>query len=267
MITIASCQFEVSNNVLQNHSSIQELIKEAHIQNADVAHFPECCLTGYGGIQLKSIKLEGFELVLSSIEEIKKMAARLGIHVILGTHYFIEGCSKPRNSLLVINDRGEQQERYDKRILAGTYHTMDHLYYSAGEEAIIFELKGFKCGLVICHEWRYPELYREYKKLGAELIFHSWFDGGLTNDEYQEYGKAEGELIMGAVKGYAANNYLWVSGSNISSKQSCFSNFVAQPDGQLLNQSPRNVQHVLVTEIDLGQKFNDPSFHGRKRFL
>jgi predicted amidohydrolase len=266
-LTIATCQFDVCGDVSENLAQILSQIKSAKSRHADVAHFPECSLTGYGGIHLQSIRKENYDHLLPAIEEVKQLAGKLGIYVILGAHHFKEGLSKPRNSLYVINSGGRIETRYDKRILAGTDGTSDHLYYSAGEKPVIFQLNGIRCGLVICHEWRYAEFYREYKGLGAEVIFHSWFDGEFDEAAYEAEGKAEGELIVGAVKGYAANNYLWVSGSNVSTKQSCFSSFVVQPDGQIFNRAPRNKPHVLISEIDLSQKYIDPSFYGRQRFL
>lgn len=266
-LNIATCQFDVTGDVNNNLEQILKQTKKAKSKNADVVHFPECCLTGYGGIHLDQIRKEDYDHLVPAIEEVKFHAGLLGIYIILGAHHFMEGLSKPRNSLYVINSGGRIETRYDKRILAGTDGTSDHLYYSAGEKPVIFQLNGIRCGLVICHEWRYAEFYREYKGLGAEVIFHSWFDGEFDEETYKAEGKAEGELIVGAVKSYAANNYLWVSGSNISTKQSCFSSFVAGPDGQILNKAPRNKPHVLISEIDLNQKYIDPSFYGRKRFL
>jgi predicted amidohydrolase len=267
ILTIATCQFDVRADVHANLAQIISQIKTAKSRHADVAHFPECCLTGYGGIHLQSIRKEDYNHLLPAVEKIKQLAAKLGIYVILGAHHFKEGLSKPRNSLYAINSEGRIEARYDKRILAGTDGTLDHLYYSAGEKPVTFQLNGIKCGLVICHEWRYAEFYREYKGLGAEVIFHSWFDGEFDEGTYKAEGKAEGELVLGAIKGYAANNYLWVSGSNVSTKQSCFSSFIARPDGKILNDAPRNKPYVLISQIDLNQRFIDPSFYGRQRFL
>ncbi|MEZ4606679.1 MAG: hypothetical protein R2865_07755 [Deinococcales bacterium] len=28
----------------------------------------------------------------------------------------------------------------------------------------VFDIRGFCCGALICHDYRYPELYREYKR-------------------------------------------------------------------------------------------------------
>jgi predicted amidohydrolase len=266
-IKIATCQFAVSGDLQQNSGKILLQMRKAWKRGAEIIHFPECCLTGYGGIHLTQIRKENYRALGPSLEEIALQARQLGVYVIVGTHYFEHGFEKPKNSLLVINAEGQIVDRYDKRVLAGRMDTMDHKYYGAGDRPVIFDFQGISCGLVICHEWRYPELYREYKKLGAEVIFHSWLDGGLDNERYYKSGKEEGELIIGAVKGYAANNYLWVSGSNISNHESCFASFVIQPNGMVVNKARRNREQVLITEIDLSEEFEDPSFYERQRFL
>jgi predicted amidohydrolase len=119
--------------------------------------------------------------------------------------------------------------------------------------------------MLICHEWRYPELYREQKQLGTEVLFQSWYDGNLSAREYKENGRALGSLITGTVRGNAANNYLWISASNTSKRESCFASFVAQPDGRILNQSKRNVTGSIISRIDLNKEFVDPSGPWRER--
>ena len=266
-LTIATCQFDVGGDVDRNLDQMLQQIKSANSKKADVVHFPECCLTGYGGIQLKQIRKKDYYHLHQAVEKIMEIASAYGLYVIFGSHYYVDNEAKPKNSLFVISPKGQIEARYDKRILTGTEGTFDHLFYSHGDNAVIFNLNGINCGMVICHEWRYPEFYREYKKLGAELIFHSWFDGGFDDEEFQHHARLEGELIVGAVKGYAANNYLWISGSNISTKQSSFPSFVIQPNGQILSKSPRNKPAVLINKIDLSKKFTDPSLYGRQRFL
>ena len=167
----------------------------------------------------------------------------------------------------LLDETGDIAARYDKRILAGTNGTLDHLHYSHGEKPVLVMLNGVQCGLLICHEWRYPELYRQYKRMGAQVIFHSWYDGGLTKEEFQIKGRDEGELIVGAVRGYAANNYLWISGSNTSNRQNCFPSFTVRPDGVIHSKYVRNRSGVLISEIDLGLTYNDPSFYGRQQLL
>ena len=73
-ITIATCQHAVSGEVTKNLDSILSQIKEAKSKRADMVHFSECNLTGYGGIDFFSYEATDYEQVLSSLELIKKLA-------------------------------------------------------------------------------------------------------------------------------------------------------------------------------------------------
>jgi predicted amidohydrolase len=200
-LTIATCQHPVGADIKSNLTAIVKLVRSAKSQEADMAHFSECNLTGYAGLDFKEIN---------------------------------------RGDKPVINDRGEIQDRYDKRLLAGTGVEMEYLHYAPGKRPVVFNIHGVNCGLLICHEWRYPELYREYKRLKVDILFQSWYDGNLSSSKYRSEGKELGELITGTVRGNAANNYLWISGSNICKRESCFPGFVVRPDGKVLGKLVRN---------------------------
>jgi predicted amidohydrolase len=258
-ITVATSQFAVSANVGKNLLAIKKQIKSAAGKNADIIHFPECCLSGYGGFDFNVYDSETEKQIKSGMSEICFLAKSYKIRVVFGTHFFENDQQKPFNSLFVINSEGEIVVRYDKRLLS----EFDLDWYSEGKDPGVFEISGIKCGLLICHEWRYPELYRQYYHLGVEVLFQSWYDGNYTEEEYNSEGKNLGEVIQGYVRGNAANNKLWVSAANTSKKQSSFPAFVCRPDGSVSGKLKRNVSGVLISEIDLKKEFMDLSSHLR----
>jgi len=263
-ITIATCQFPVSGDIKKNKSYILKQIAQAKRKNADLVHFPECCLSGYADYDFHSFKNCDENQLKLAFENILKTAAELKIWIIIGSHHFEKNQSEPYNSLWIINDEGKIKGRYDKRLLTGKPDEMDHLFYQAGSEKLIFKIKNIKCGLLICHEWRYPELYREYKNSGCEIIFQSWYDGNLSASIYKKEGINLGTLVPGTVRGNAANNCLWISASNTSTRESSFASFVVRPDGGVVNKLKRNTTGILLTKINLNDKFDDPSQYGRK---
>lgn len=264
-LTIATCQHPVSADIDSNLKAIVKLVKSAKSQEADIAHFSECNLTGYAGLDFMEINHSEKPVINDALKQLKELAGSLKIWLIIGAHHFNNNKQKPYNSLYLINDRGEIQDRYDKRLLAGTGSELEHLHYAAGKRPVVFNIQGVNCGLLICHEWRYPELYREYKQLKTDLLFQSWYDGNLSTDRYMYEGKELGELITGTVRGNAANNYLWISGSNTCKKESCFPSFVVRPDGKFSGILSRNRFGVLISKIDPGKSYADPSGHLRDR--
>jgi len=266
-LTVATCQFPIDPDIKKNLKYIRQQIKYAHSKNSDIVHFSECCLSGYAGYEFQSFDKVQAEELNSSLTKIRKMASEMKIWVIIGSHHHESGGIKPFNSLYVINSNGEIIVRYDKRFLTGKQDELDHKYYTPGVKPVTFNINGIRCGLLICHEWRYPELYREYKALGTKIIFQSWYDAYLTKIKYLFEGKELGELIVGTVKGNAANNYFWISASNTSKKESNFSSFLVQPDGHIVNSLRRNRARVLINIIDFDEPFIDPSAYGRAKIM
>lgn len=43
--------------------------------------------------------------------------------------------------------------------------------YAAGTDPVLVDLRGWRCGISICYDVRFPELYRHYSKHGANLLF------------------------------------------------------------------------------------------------
>ena len=266
-LKIATCQFPVSSDISRNSAFIIKQMKLAKSKKAAIVHFSESCLTGYAGIDFPEIKNQDDNKIQHALEKIKETARQLKIWAIVGSHHFEVNQIKPHISLYLINAEGNIVERYDKRILAGPEGKLDNKYYSAGQKPVVFTINGIRCGLLICHEWRYSELYHEYKKLSIELIFQSFYDGNFSTEYYHEDGKELARLITGTMKGNAANNYIWISVANTSKNESCFPSFVLQPDGKILNKLIRNRSGVMINEIDFDQKFIDPSFYGRMKFV
>ena len=264
-LTIATCQFPVSGDIKRNASYILRQMAEAKERGADISHFPESSLSGYAGTDFKQYKSRDEVLRLDSLEKIIQLSAELKIWTLVGSHHFSGKNKLPYNCLWLIDNSGKIINRYDKRFCTGNKGELEHSYYKPGKKVVQFKVKGFTCGVLICHEWRYPELYREQKQLGTRILFQSWYDGNLSAKEYKKEGRELGSLITGAVRGNAANNYLWVSASNTSARESCFPSFVARPDGKILHRLKRNVTGILISNIDSNTRYADPSGPWRNR--
>jgi deaminated glutathione amidase len=58
-LTVATCQFPIGSDVRKNLEYVVRQIQTARDRGADVAHFPEACLSGYAGVDFASH--EGFD--------------------------------------------------------------------------------------------------------------------------------------------------------------------------------------------------------------
>ena len=87
------------------------------------------------------------------------------------------GSDNPYNTAVVVSKDGELIASYRKNHLFTGGD--EPRYYSAGKELVVFELEGWKCGLSICFDIRFPRLFETYKKAGVECMFsgNNWVDG------------------------------------------------------------------------------------------
>src|SRR5262249_61470508 len=94
-----------------------------------------------------------------------------------------------------------------------------------GDHFVTFEVHGIKCGLLICYDIRFPELYREYSKLGVRLMLHSFYNAR------QKEGSIHPKIMPVTARAYAGVNNMFVSINNSSAPRSWPSRFIT-PDGR-----------------------------------
>ena len=282
-LTVATCQFPVGSDVRRNLEYVARQIQTARDRNADVAHFPETCLSGYAGVDFASH--EGFDwpLLEGCVQRVLDLARESRIWVLLGSAHRLTAPHKPHNSLYVINDRGEIVDRYDKMFCAGdrSGDSGELAHYSPGSHFSVFSIRGVRCGALICHEYRYPELYREYKRRGVQLMFHSFHAGNISPERFRamqdDVGDGNLRLNPGATLpgitmpatmiAEAANNHVWISCPNSSARESCWPSFFVRPDGVVTGRLRRNTAGVLISEVDTDEEIYDSTAAWRDRAM
>jgi predicted amidohydrolase len=114
-LRIATCQFPVLHDVGANTGQIVRLIEAASLAGADVAHFPECAISGYGPKDWPDWSGFDWAALDAAVSEVRAAAARYGIWVVAGCAHRDNHHVNPFNSVYVIDRRGLVLERYDKQ--------------------------------------------------------------------------------------------------------------------------------------------------------
>jgi predicted amidohydrolase len=247
-IRVASCQFPVSGNIEANYHFIEDQIIEAKLKKADVVHFPECALSGYPGVDMESLNNFDWAGLQRLTDSVISLADKLNIWVILGSLHKLGGNNKPHNCLYVITPEGKLADRYDKRFCTSS----DLLFNTPGDHFVTFTINGVKCGLLICYDIRFPELYREYRKLGCDMIFQSFYNAR------QEKGSIHPVIMPISAQAHAATNYFYMSLTNSSASESWPCQFIT-PDGLIQNKLAENIKGILISDLDLTMKYYDAS--------
>ncbi len=251
-LALAICQFPVTADISENADWIRKQMKAASNQGADLVHFSECALPGYAGTQYKSFDGFDWDLLQTETKTITALAKKLKLWVVLGSAHQLTGDHRPHNSLYVINDQGEIVDRYDKRFCT----IVDLRHYSSGDHFVDFDINGVRCGLLICYDVRFPELYREYQKRGVRLMLHSFHNANM------EPGMVHPIIMPTTGQARAATNHMFVSMNNSSAPIS-WPSLLVSPDGLVVQRLAQDRPGIMVHTIDVKSDFYDAS--GRYR--
>lgn len=189
----------VVGSIGANLERMSELLEIATGQGADIACFPELCITGYG------IK----DTITSAALDIKNPAVSCLLDM-----------SKRCNTVIVAGmaERDTLKKLYATQLvvhnghLLGSYRKI-HLgppekpLFNPGDALFCFQHLGWKIGLQLCYDSHFPELTTMYALHGADLILISHASPGKTPE-----GKIRSWLKHLTARAY--DNSLYVAAVN-----------------------------------------------------
>jgi deaminated glutathione amidase len=248
MLKVASCQFLVSASVAKNAANICVFMQKAKDGGAQIVHFSECALSGYGGANHNTLDGFDWERLRAKTQEIMSLAASLQLWVVLGSMHQLTPPNKPHNCLYLINPKGKIENRYDKRFC--TQGDLD--YYSPGSRFVTFDINGIRCSLLICFDLRFPEIYRQIKRLKVHCIFQSFYNAGSGSNIHSH-------IMRQTMQCHAATNYFWISMTNTSGPKSPYSSCFIHPDGKIAAHLKLNRPGMMINTVDISKTFYDPS--------
>jgi predicted amidohydrolase len=285
VVRVATCQFPVSAEIEANLGYIRQQVRAAKRRGADVAHFPEGALSGYAGTDFGTFAGFDWDGLRRATDGVLRCAREAGIWVVVGSAHRLSAGHKPHNSLYIIDSAGRLVDRYDKRFCSGSPdgRSGDLLHYSPGDHASVWEINGVRCGALICYDYRFPELYRDYRRQGAELVFHSFHAASASAEQVSAIGTAIGPELArlnraathtypaitmpAAMTAAAASNHVWISCPNSSAPESAWPAFFVRADGVTVARLRRNRAGVAVVTVDTGQDLYDSTAAWRDRAM
>jgi len=152
------------------------------------------------------------------------------------------------NTSVLLNRRGEIAASYRKihlfeaELESGQVIRESDLWNS-GTKPVMTELEGWNCGMAICYDLRFPELFRHYSAHGAQLLF-------LPSNFTQRTGKDHWEVLLRA---RAIENQCFViapnqCGTNPHNGVASYGNsMIVGPWGEILTRFDTEVQAATIT--------------------
>lgn len=167
-IKISTVQFENKNGDKEyNLGKIDEFSGKAAKSGANVVAFHECSITAYTFARhlSKEQMLELAEYIPEgpSIKRLQEIATRHNITVLAGL--FEKDKEDKLFKAYVCVDRNGLVAKYRK------LHPFINPHLTPGDSYCVFEIHGWKCGILICYDNNVIENVRATNLLGADIIF------------------------------------------------------------------------------------------------
>lgn len=167
-LKIATAQFEHSSgDKSANLQVIRQLSLAAANAGANVIAFHECSVTGYTfarGLSREQM-LELAEPIPDgpSIQALRDIAAEADITILAGL--FEKDTDEKLYKAYVCVDRDGVVAKFRK------LHPFINPHLTPGDQYLVFDLHGWKCGILICYDNNIIENVRATALLGADIIF------------------------------------------------------------------------------------------------
>lgn len=166
-LNIAVAQFEPRDGDKDyNLSVIEKLSADAKEAGAEIISFHEMSITAY--THCKNLTRSELEELAENIpngpgtKKLISIAQQYDLPILAGLLEIDEG--NIYNTYICVDKTGVLA-KYRK------IHPFISKYLSAGNEYVVFELKNWKCGILICYDNNVIENVRATSLLGAEIIF------------------------------------------------------------------------------------------------
>jgi len=137
--------------------------------DADLAVFPEMCLTGYSirdDVRWMAEGLDG-----PSVEAVRRMADETGTHIVFGMAEKEEEDGDIYNSAVLVAPGGRVWcYRKHHPVHFGPFE--EKLYFAQGRTLEVAETSIGKIGMTVCYDIFFPEIVKSLALMGADVVAH-----------------------------------------------------------------------------------------------
>jgi predicted amidohydrolase len=223
---------------------IKRLLSEASAKGAQIVCFPEAYLPGLRG---QDFEVFPFDQTVQerALRAVAQLARTYRVATILGMERLTE--AGRQIAAFVIDGAGQIQGYQTKNQLDPS----EDQFYVPGNTRRLFEIKGIKFGVVICHEgWRYPETVRWAAVRGAKIVFHPHHTGSDQKGVHlTEWGAASSPYYEKAMMCRSIENAVYFASVNYALRFQESATSLIAPSGECQAHLPYGKEGVLVEAI------------------
>lgn len=245
-LRIAAFQFAASGDVADNVAAVERGVVAAAGAGARLLVLQECALSGYPPLEVESVEAMDRAVLREAEGRMSELARRHDVFIAYGTTDFDGDIA--RNVMRVARPTGTRSACYTKRALYG----WDVGNFAAGHDTgPIVVVDGFRVGMRVCWEVRFPEYFRELLAARADVVLVPLC---MLGDEAPRRTVAESHLVSRAVE-----NCFHVVSANSCSRPQGAPTAIVDAGGSVLARADWDVEGLAVATIG----HIDPTFGQR----
>ncbi len=245
-LVVAAIQMNSISDKAHNVARAMTLCEAAIAQGAKVVALPE--VFNYRAFVIRHDRAE--PIPGPSLQPLMQLAKTKSVWIIVGS--LAEAATIPEkmhNTSVVISPEGICVAQYRKLHLFDsalpTATIRESRSFIAGTRPVWVDIAGIKTGLSICYDLRFPELYRYYSHMGAQLLSVPASFMAVT-------GQAHWHVLLRA---RAIENYCFVIAPNqvgvgAQNSPTFGHSLIIDPWGEVLAEGSPDQEEVLVATLD-----------------
>ena len=245
---IALASPRIASSIEEGLDKIKQSLSEASAQGAEIVCFPEAYLPGLRGQDFEVLRFDQTQQE-RALQAVAQWARTYKVATILGMERLTTTATTGGRQIVafVIDARGQIQGYQTKNQLDPT----EDQFYVPGNTRRLFEIKGIKFGVVICHEgWRYPETVRWAAVRGAKIVFHPHHSGSDREGvRLTQWGAASAPYYEKAMMMRSMENTIYFASVNYALRFQESATSLIAPSGQCQAYLPYGQEGVLVQAI------------------
>ncbi|OBH40479.1 carbon-nitrogen hydrolase family protein [Mycobacterium mantenii] len=248
---IALAQILSGTDPAANLQLVDEYSRRAADSGAKLVVFPEATMCRFG-VPLGPVAepVDG-----PWADGVRRIAAEVNIAVVAGM-FTPAGDGRVKNTLIAVglDDPAAPDAHYDKIHLYDAFGFTESRTVAPGHDPVVITVDGVRIGLTICYDVRFPALYTELARRGAQVIAvcASWGAGPGKLDQWTLLARARALDSMSYVAAAGQADPADAYGSGSGAPTGVGGSLVVSPLGEVVASAGPQPQLVMA-DIDVGR--------------
>ena len=245
---IALAQINTTPDVSANVSKVEDYVRSAAEAGAVLVQFPEATMRSFG----PGLREDTRQHAAAWQERMQALADEHGLTIVAGE--FLAHGDRVVNQLAVYSPAGGRVA-YEKIHLYDAFGFRESDTVEPGDDVVTVDVEDVTVGLAICYDIRFPKLFAELSRAGAQLALVSASWGAGPGKLYQwdllaRVRALDSNMLVSAVDQADPK----VSGVEVpaDAPTGVGGSLVVDPFGAPIAQEDGQGEQLIVTDIDFG---------------